>query len=89
MLRCKWHCTLRGFLSACAGAFPDPLHPWQAAEKALFFRRPGFWPLKKVFPMFFSNLLEVTRVLFLRAWPEVLRKPVKLCQELGDHNLRQ
>ena len=38
--------------------------------------------------MFFSNLLEVTRVLFLRVWPEVLRKPVKLCQELGDQGLR-
>lgn len=29
MLRCNWHCTRGGFLSACAGALPNPLHPWQ------------------------------------------------------------
>src|SRR5208337_501153 len=89
VLRCNWHCTRCGFLSACAGALPNPLHPWQAAEKAFFFRRPGFWPRKKVFAKFFSRLFEVTKVLFLRAGPKILRKLVKLCQELGDHSFRQ
>ena len=57
--------------------------------KKSFLQEAGALAPKESLSDVFRQLLEVTRVLLLRAWPEILRKSVKLCHELGDHSLRQ